>query len=135
MLNIKESPSKVPFPVGRVEKRMSDYAKTNNIKMASKSIYMSDDRLTHATRPSKGKKNLVVSDADLSSFPSRRYMMNLYYDSHNKNFVYQDVKNKYIINPYYEIRTRNGKTRHVLMVTASIITDINEFRMQKYHRI
>ena len=34
-----------------------------------------------------------------------------------------------IVDPDYEVKLKNGKKKHIIMLTASIITDINEFNM------
>lgn len=134
-LNIREAPSKKPFSVGRVEREMSDYANANNITLATPNLYISDERIAHAIRETKQRDGVAVSDEDMANFPSSRYRMKLYYDSKHKNFVYQDGRNKFIVEPNYEIKDKSGRTRHVLMLTASLITDINEFNMRKYIKI
>lgn len=69
-----------PFSIGRVERRMADFAKDNRITLASNSVYMSVKSITHSRRKSKQEKDLIVSDNDLIGFPSSRRRMDLYYD-------------------------------------------------------
>ena len=134
-LGIKENPSAKPFSVGRIEKRMADYARENNIELASKSLYMSDERLSHALRKSKRDAGKTANEDALAEFPQKRYKMKLYYETKSKTFVYHDNVNKYVIHPNYEIRSKEYKGKNVIMITASKLTDINEFRMQKYKEI
>lgn len=69
-----------PFSVGRLERRMSDFAKANNITLGSKSLYMSPKSISHATRSTKVRDGISVSGLTLARFPSNRSKMNLYYD-------------------------------------------------------
>ena len=124
-----------PFKIGSVEKRMSTFAERNDIKLASRDVYMSASAIAHATRDSKRAKGLVVSDKDLAAFPSRRKKMDLYYDTRTGNFTYTDGKTKYIMHPSYETKIARGKTKLVYFITASKVIDKNEFRMKEYKRI
>ena len=58
-----------PFSIGKVEARMSLFAQTNAIMLASDELYMSAKQLQHCMRASKATKGLVVNDADLIGFP------------------------------------------------------------------
>lgn len=69
-----------PFSIGRVERRMADFAKDNGITLASNSVYMSVKSITHSRRKSKQEKDLIVSDNDLIGFHSSRRRMDLCYD-------------------------------------------------------
>lgn len=123
-----------PFAVGRVEKRMVDFAKANGITLGSKSIYMGAKSLSHATRGLKVKRGIRVSDIDLVSFPQRKSSMSLYYDTTTKNFTYTNGSVKYILHPNYKIKLKSGKTRVVNFITASK-TDGKEFNQKNYKRI
>ena len=59
--------------------------------------------------------------------------MDLFYDG--SVFVYTDYKAKFIVHPNYEIKTPKGKTNKVNFITATKVTDSNEFRLPKYRRI
>lgn len=124
-----------PFKIGSVEKRMSTFAERNDIKLASRDVYMSASAIAHATRNSKRAKGLVVSDKDLAAFPSRRKKMDLYYDTRTGNFTYTDGKTKYIMHPSYETKIARGKTKLVYFITASKIESEQEFLMGKYIKI
>lgn len=122
-----------PFSVGRVEKRMKDYATSHGIALGSGQIYMSSRSISHTMRDSKQAKGLTVSTNDLLSFPKSRRRMELFYDGHG--FVYTNRKTKYIIHPNFEIKTKSGKTRKVMFVTAGIVTNPDEFSLPKYKKI
>ena len=122
-----------PFAVGRVENRMSDYAKANDITLASKSMYMSPRFIAHATRPSKTKKGLALTDKDFLNFPTSRRAMDLYFDG--EKFIYTDYKAKFIVHPNYEMKIKGKKTQKVNLVTAGKVTDPKEFKIKKYRRI
>lgn len=122
-----------PFSVGQVEKRMKDYATGHGITLGSGQIYMSSRSVSHTMRDSKKAKGLVVSTNDLLSFPKSRRWMELFYDGNG--FVYTNRKTKYIIHPNYEIKSKSGKTRKVMFVTAGIVTNPNEFNHPKYKKI
>jgi len=49
-----------PFSIGKVEARMSLFAQTNAIMLASDELYMSAKQLQHCMRASKATKGLVV---------------------------------------------------------------------------
>lgn len=123
-----------PFAVGRVEKRMADYARANGITLGSKSIYMGAKSLAHATRGLKVKRGIRVSDVDLVSFPQRKSSMSLYYDTTTKNFTYTNGSVKYVLHPNYKIKLKSGKTRVVNFITASK-TDGKEFNQKNYRKI
>lgn len=117
------------FAAGLNEKRMRDFAEINNIELPTKSFYIGVKSLSHARRATKIRDNKAVSVVDIAEFPSRRKKMNLYYDG--AAFVYTDYRNKFIINPSYE--NKNG--RRVVFVTATRVTDPNEFNLPKYIEI
>lgn len=122
-----------PFSIGRVEKRMSDFADNNGIRLSSKSVYFSAKGITHALRESKQAKGLVVSDKDFIRFPDSRKTMDLYYDG--DKFIYTDYKTKFIIHPNYELKIKGRKTTRVNLVTAGKVTNPIEFQMKKYRKI
>ena len=123
-----------PFKIGSVEKRMSDFAGLNGIKLGSKDVYMSSSAIAHATRDSKQAKGLTVSDADLASFPSKRKNMDLYYDTDVKTFLYVGAGNKYAIHPNYEIKLAGGKKKIVNFVTAQKLSDKEMFNGKRYKK-
>ena len=120
-----------PFTIGRVEKRMMDYAKRNGIELGSKSIYMSVKSLTHSQRPNKQSKKLSVDDYELINFPKARKRMKLYFDNNTdkkkRNFVYVSNTSKFIIHPNYEIKFKNGKTKVVNFITAQRLNKNEKF--------
>ena len=122
-----------PFSVGSVEKRMKEYAARNGITLGGGQIYMSYNSIAHSMRDAKKAKGLAVSERDLMSFPKSRRKMELYYDG--RGFVYTNRKTKYIIHPNYKIKTRNGKTKKVMFLTAGVVTDPKEFELPKYKKI
>lgn len=124
-----------PFKIGSVEKRMSDFAKSNGIELGSRDVYMSSSAIAHATRDSKRAKGLSVSDEDLTAFPGRRRKMDLYHDTRTGNFTYTDGKTKYVVHPNYEIKMPGGKRKLVNFITASKVIDKYEFRMEEYKKI
>lgn len=124
-----------PFKIGSVEKRMSDFAKSNGIDLGSRDVYMSSSAIAHATRDSKRAKGLSVPDEDLTAFPSRRKKMDLYYDTRTGNFTYTNGKSKYVVHPNYEIKIPGGRRKLVNFITASRIESKQEFIMSKYTKI
>ena len=82
-----------PFAIGKLEKRMMQFAQANAITLASDELYMSAKQLQHCMRASKATKGLVVSDTDLISFPQNRFHMDLYYDG--ECFIYTDGQSKF----------------------------------------
>ena len=128
-----------PFTIGKVEKRMSDYAERNGIILGSKSIYMSVKSLTHSERLSKQAKKLSVADYELINFPKSRKRMRLYFDNNTdrkkRNFVYLSNKSKFIIHPNYEVKLKNGKTKVVNFITAQKLNKNERFDGSRFDRI
>lgn len=124
-----------PFKIGSVEKRMSDFAGLNGIKLGSKDVYMSSSAIAHATRDSKQAKGLTVSDADLASFPSKRKKMSLYFDTRTGNFTYTDGKTKYAIHPNYSIKLSNGRSKVVNFVTAQKLDKYESFSGNRFKKL
>lgn len=128
-----------PFTIGKVEKRMSDYAERNGIILGSKSIYMSVKSLTHSERLSKQAKKLSVADYELINFPKSRKRMRLYFDNNTdrkkRNFVYVSNKSKFIIHPNYEVKLKNGKTKVVNFITAQKMNKNERFDGSRFDRI
>lgn len=122
-----------PFSIGRVERRMQDYASQNDITLASKSVYMSSHSIAHSTRDNKKTKGLAPSDKDLIDFPIKRRSMDLFYDG--DKFVYTDYRTKFIVHPNYELKIKGIKTQKVNFVTAGKVTNPSEFRLPKYKKI
>ncbi len=122
-----------PFSIGRVEKRMLEYANRNGITLGSKDIYMGSKSISHTMRETKRQKRLAISEGDLISFPVSRRKMELFYDG--EGFIYTDRKSKYIIHPNYKIKTSNGKTRKAMFVTAGRVNDPREFENPKYKKV
>ena len=127
--------SKEPFAVGRVERRMKQFAQENGIELATSSLYMSEERLLHSIRSTKQKVGKVVSDKDIANFPAHRYKMNLYWDSNAKNFIYQQGNNKFIVEPNREIKLSNGKVKRVMIVTIDRMKGTSHFNEPKYIKI
>ena len=65
--------SVMPFSIGSVEIRMSQFADANGIELASEELYMSAKQLQHSMRASKNVKGLVVEASELISFPESRF--------------------------------------------------------------
>ncbi|MBR1809563.1 MAG: hypothetical protein IJ776_09295 [Paludibacteraceae bacterium] len=124
-----------PFPIGRVEKRMRKFAQENDIELATSSLYLSEERLLHSIREPKQKVGKVVSDKDIIDFPANRYKMNLYYDTHAKNFIYQQGTNKFVVEPSREVKLPNGKVRKVMIVTIDKMKGTSHFNESKYIKI
>lgn len=80
----------------------------------------------------KGTKN-AISETDLISFSILRRKMELYYDG--SGFIYTNRKTKYIIYPNYEIKTKRGKVKKVMFITAGIVRDEKEFNLPKYKKV
>ncbi len=104
------------FAFGRVEKRMSEHAAANGITLGSRSMYMSPKSLSHARRGNKERAGLVLSIADIATFPKARRKMDLYFDG--ESYIYTDYKSKFIIHPNYVLKTGKGKSRKVAFITA-----------------
>ena len=110
-----------PFAVGKVEKRMSDFAKANNITLGSDQLYMSSDSLGHGRRDSKVAKDIAVSRESLASFPRRRSGMRLYYNTEEEKFVYADKGAKYVVDPNYKIKISRKREKRAVFITATAI--------------
>lgn len=128
-----------PFTIGKVEKRMADYAEHKGIALGSKSIYMSVKSLAHSERLSKKIKKLSVADYELINFPKGRKRMKLYFDNNTdikkRNFVYVSNKSKFIIHPNYEMKFKNGKTKVVNFITAQRLNKNERFDGNRFERI
>lgn len=124
-----------PFAIGKVEKRMKDFAEKEGITLASSSIYIRPHDIGHALRYDKKAKGINVSPEELSQFPNNKNKMALYFDDHEKKFVYTNGETKYIINPNYKIKRKRKKVKVVNFITASKITDVKEFNMKKYRKV
>lgn len=122
-----------PFAMGRIEHRMAEYAKRNNITLAGKSIYISSHSISHTLRDSKIRDGKAVSLSDLINFPKGRAKMDLFFDG--DSFVYTNYKVKFIIHPNYEIKINRKKTMKANYITATKVTDANEFKLGKYKKV
>lgn len=122
-----------PFSVGHVEGRMKKFSKENGIDIADGDLYMTVKSLSHATRATKERDKKTVSKKDIANFPQKRNSMDLFYDG--KAFIYTDYRNKYIVHPNYEMKFEGGKKKKVNFITATKVTDRNEFRLPKYTKI
>ena len=125
--------SALPFSIGKVEKRMMLFAKTNAVTLGSDDLYMSAKQLQHCMRTSKVTKGLVVADADLIAFPKNRFNMELYYDG--ECFIYTDRLSKFIIHPNYKMKICRDLVTHVNFITATRVKDPAEFTLPKYRKI
>lgn len=123
---------KQPFSVGEVEGRMKKWAAANGVELGSEDLYMSPKQIAHTMRDTKEAKGITVSADDLANFPKERKSMTLYFDQNNSNFVYTDGKNKFIVEPNYELKINRAKFKVVNYITASKLEDTKEFNMKKY---
>ena len=135
--NAKGFTTTQPFPIGRVELRMKQYASENNITLGSKSLYFTAKAITHSNRTSKKMKGLAIALTDYEEFPTQRRNMDLFWD--DDGFVYTNYRIKFIVKPNYEIKTKTSKkhlfTRKVCLVTAGVVTDPNEFKRKEYRKV
>ena len=122
-----------PFSIGKVEKRMTQFAQANAITLASDELYMSAKQLQHCLRASKATKGLVVTDADLIGLPQNRFQMDLYYDG--ECFIYTDGQSKFIIHPNYQMKISRELVAKVNFITATKVKDPAEFTLPKYQKI
>ena len=122
-----------PFSIGKVEKRMMQFAQANAITLASDELYMSAKQLQHCLRASKATKGLVVTDADLIGLPQNRFQMDLYYD--DECFIYTDGQSKFIIHPNYQMKISRELVAKVNFITATKVKDPAEFTLPKYQKI
>ena len=122
-----------PFSIGKVEKRMMQFAQANAIILASDELYMSAKQLQHCLRASKATKGLVVTDADLIGLPQNRFQMDLYYDG--ECFIYTDGQSKFIIHPNYQMKISRELVAKVNFITATKVKDPAEFTLPKYQKI
>lgn len=122
-----------PFSIGKVEERMIQFTKSNNIVLGSDEIYMSVKQLQHSMRASKNAKGLVVSDAELIDFPKNRFQMDLYFDG--ECFIYTDGLSKFIVHPNYKMKVSREIVKLVNFITATRRTDKNEFNGRRYIKI
>ncbi len=124
--------SPLPFQVADVESRMKTYATANNITLGSDKLSMSPKQIQHALRDNKAEDGKTITNEEMISFPSRIGNMDLYYDSKKKNFVYTDGRAKSIIHPNYKVKSTG---HYVNFITASRITNMQEFSQDKYTKI
>ena len=122
-----------PFSIGKIEERMAEFAKINDIILGGDELYMSAKQLQHSLRASKEAKDLVVSKEELITFPSRRFTMELYYDG--ECFIYTDGKSKYIVHPNYKMKISREIVKRVNFITASRRIDKMEFNGKRYVKI
>ena len=125
--------SVLPFSIGKIEKRMEQFARDNNVNLGSDELYMSVKQLQHSMRSSKNAKGLVVADEDLINFPKNRFSMDLYYDG--KCFIYTDGQSKFIVHPNYKMKVNRDQIKLVNFITATRRTDKKEFNGKRYIKI
>ena len=124
-----------PFAIGRVEKRMKEFAEREGITLASDSIYMRPHDIAHALRDDKKAKGISVSSDELKEFPRKKSRMDLYFDKDDGKFVYTNGVAKFIISPNYQIKLNRNKIRVINFITATRISDDSEFNLVKYQKI
>lgn len=95
---------------------------------------MTAKQVIHSQRDVKQQAGIAVDPDKLIRFPIDRFGMKLYFANEEKNYVYFDGSNKYVVQPNYTIKLENGKTKTVNFITASKV-DGTEFGMQKYEEI
>ncbi len=125
--------SVLPFSIGKIEKRMEQFARDNHVTLGSDELYMSVKQLQHSMRASKIAKGLVVSDEDLINFPKNRFSMDLYYDG--ECFIYTDGQSKFIVHPNYQMKVSREMVKLVNFITATRRTDKKEFNGKRYVKI
>lgn len=125
--------SVMPFSIGSVEIRMSQFADANGIELASNELYMSAKQLQHSMRASKNAKGLVVDAAELIAFPQRRFSMELYYDG--ECFIYTDGQSKFVVHPNYKMKISRELIAKVNFIKATKVKDSAEFTLPKYRKI
>ena len=125
--------SVMPFSIGSVEIRMSQFAAANGIELASNELYMSAKQLQHSMRTSKYAKGLVVDASELIAFPQNRFSMELYYDG--ECFIYTDGLSKFIVHPNYKMKISRELVAKVNFITATKVKDPAEFTLPKYREI
>lgn len=131
--NQKGFSSVMPFSIGSVEARMSQFADANGIELASDELYMSAKQLQHSMRASKNAKGLVVEASELIAFPQSRFSMELYYDG--ECFIYTDGQSKFIVHPNYKMKISRELVAKVNFITATKVKDPAEFTLPKYRKI
>ena len=94
---------------------------------------MSAKQLQHCMRSSKLAKGLVVSPTELIQFPSKRFLMDLYYDG--ECFIYTDGQSKFIVHPNYKMKVCREIVKLVNFITATRVKDPAEFTLPKYVKI
>ena len=126
-----------PFSIGRVEQRMKDFAKENNIQIIGNSIYMRVKDISHTIRRSKKDKGISITEAELVSFPKRRFKMDVYFDSTDNSFIYVDkgMKAKYVIHTNYNVKTRDGVIVTSNYITATRMKNFEELNLPKYKKV
>lgn len=94
---------------------------------------MSAHSISHAIRPSKAKKGIVVSDLELERFPLYRRKMELFFSRADGAFIYLDRNRcaSFIIKPHYEIKIKRKKTNKVTFITASRLKSTQNFGDKK----
>ena len=125
--------SVLPFSIGNVELRMSQFAAVNGIVLGSDELYMSAKQLQHCMRASKNAKGLVVEAAELIAFPQGRFTMDLYYDG--ECFIYTDGRSKFIVHPNYKMKVSREVVKLVNFITATRRTDKKEFNGKRFVKI
>ena len=125
--------SVMPFSIGDVEQRMSQFASANGIVLGSAELYMSAKQLQHCMRASKNAKGLVVEASELISFPHSRFAMDLYYDG--ECFIYTNGLSKFIVHPNYKMKVSREQVKLVNFITATRRTDKKEFNGKRYVKI
>ena len=125
--------SVMPFSVGCIEVRMSQFADANGVELASNELYMSAKQLQHSMRASKNAKGLVVDASELIAFPKRRFSMDLYYDG--ECFIYTNGLSKFIVHPNYKMKISRELVAKVNFITATKVKDPAEFTLPKYRKI
>lgn len=132
-INQKGFSSVLPFSIGSVEIRMSQFAAANGIVLGSDELYMSAKQLQHCMRQSKNAKGLVVDAAELLAFPQSRFTMDLYYDG--ECFIYTDGLSKFIVHPNYKMKVSREQVKLVNFITATRRTDKKEFNGKRFVKI
>ena len=132
-INQKGYSSVMPFSIGSVEVRMSQFADANGTELASRELYMSAKQPQHCMRASKNAKGLVVDTSELIVFPKSRFSMDLYYDG--ECFIYTDGLSKFIVHPNYKMKISRELVAKVNFITATKVKDPAEFTLPKYRKI
>lgn len=112
--------------------------KDYGVELESTDVYISDDKILHASRSFKESTGKAVSMNDFKNFIDNVYICDMLFDEEKRNIVFvtnrNDKTQKFIVEPNYRLKANGKKFVTNAFVTAGLVMEHNTKEI-KYKKI